>query len=97
MKVWDEFSVQMRSKTKNLGVWARDQARDLGSAGMRQVERQDLSIERRRLIKEVGEQVVLRMIVDERKTVRRDSPELSGLLDRIEQIDERLKTLDQVV
>ncbi len=94
MKVWDEFSTQMRSTTRNLSGWARDQARDLGSAGMRQVERQDLAMERRRLVKEVGEQVVLRMTVDQRKTVRRDSPEIAVLLDRIEQIDERLAALN---
>lgn len=90
MKVWEELSEEMREKTKNLGTWAQKQAKELGAAGLRTVERQELVLERRRLVRNLGDEVVRRMLQEEKKTIRRDSPEIAEILDQIANIDLRL-------
>jgi hypothetical protein len=90
MKVWDELSEEMREKTKHLGTWAQKQAKELSAAGIRTMERQELTLERKRLVRNLGDQVVQRMLKEEKKTIHRDSPEISDILDQIASIDLRL-------
>ena len=93
MKIWDELNHNLRKSTKTWVDWARTHAQDIGEAGMRHIERQDLLSERKSLVHQVGELVTSRMLIEEKKTVRHDTPGMPELLERLGAIDERLDEL----
>lgn len=93
MKRWEELSEDVRATGKQLGNWATQKAQELGTAGMQQVEQYDLRTERKALVRQAGEVMVRRLVDEEKKTIRRDSPEITEILDRVVQIDRRLAEL----
>lgn len=95
MKIWDELNENFKGQTRNWVGWARKHAQELGEVGMRHVERQDLLGERRREIAHLGEQVANRFILEDKKSIRIDSPGIADTLDRIRAIDRRLQELQE--
>lgn len=60
---------------------------------MRHLERQDLLSERKALTQRLGELVADRFLIEEKKTIRPDSPGFSEVLERVRVIDQRLVEL----
>ena len=93
MNVWDDLNKNIKSSSKQWLSWAKQHAREIGDAGIRHIERQDLLAERRQLVRRLGEEVVNRFIVEDKKTLRADTADIAEVLDRIRTIDERLVEL----
>ncbi|MDA3951546.1 MAG: hypothetical protein PF508_20225 [Spirochaeta sp.] len=93
MNVWDDLNRNISKTSQQWLSWAKQHAQELGDAGVRHVERQDLLSERKQLVHRIGDEVVNRFLVAEKKTLRPDSPEIAEHVERIRTIDERLSEL----
>lgn len=93
MKIWDEVNENLKDSTRTWMDWARRHAQELGDAGIRHVERQDLLSERRRDVARLGELVCNRFILEDKKTVRSDSPGVAEIVERLRMIEARLEQL----
>lgn len=93
MKIWDELNENLKDSTKAWMDWARRHAQELGDAGLRHVERQDLLSERRRSIAQLGELVANRLLLEDKKMVRADSPAIAEIIARLRTIETRLEQL----
>ncbi len=93
MSIWNELNENLRESSRQWLEWAKQHAQDIGDAGMRHIERQDLLSERKQLLQRLGEAVADRFLVEDKKTVRHDTPSVGPLLERISAIDERLAVL----
>ncbi len=94
MNVWDEIQQNVSKRSREWLSWAKQHAQEIGEAGVRHIERQDLLSERKQLVHRIGEEVVNRFLVEDKKTIRQDSPEIREQLERIHMIDTRLSTLE---
>ncbi|MEX2445495.1 MAG: hypothetical protein WD492_17995 [Alkalispirochaeta sp.] len=93
MSIWNELNENVRQSSRQWLDWAKQHAQDLGDAGMRHIERQDLLSERKQLLQRLGEATADRFLVEDKKTVRHDTPGVKEILERISAIDERLTVL----
>ncbi|TVR70511.1 MAG: hypothetical protein EA427_05720 [Spirochaetaceae bacterium] len=93
MKIWDELNDNLKDSTRTWMEWARRHAQELGDAGLRHVERQDLLSERRRSVALLGEVVANRFILEDKKMVRADSPGVAEIIERLRKIESRLEHL----
>lgn len=93
MNVWDDLNRNISKTSQQWVSWAKQHAQELGDAGVRHIERQDLLSERKQLVHRIGEEVVNRFLVAEKKTLRVDSPEIEEPVERIRRIDARLAEL----
>lgn len=93
MAFWDELNSGLRTSTRQWVDWAKRHAQDVGEAGVRHVERQDLLRERRQVVQQLGEYTAARFLVEDRKTIRVDAAEVREMLDRLRPIEERLAEL----
>lgn len=93
MSIWNELNENLRHSSRQWLDWAKQHAQDIGDASMRHIERQDLLSERKQLLQRLGEATADRFLVEDKKTVRHDSPGVRELLERISAIDERLTIL----
>ncbi len=93
MSIWNELNENLRHSSRQWLDWAKQHAQDIGDAGMRHIERQDLLSERKQLLLRLGEATADRFLVEDKKTIRPDSPGVREILERISAIDERLVVL----
>ena len=93
MSIWNELNENLRHSSRQWLDWAKQHAQDIGDAGMRHIERQDLLSERKQLLHRLGEATADRFLVEDKKTIRHDSPGVQEILERISAIDERLTVL----
>jgi hypothetical protein len=93
MSVWNDLNDNLKQTSRQWLDWAKQHAQEVGEAGIRHIERQDLLSERKQIVHRVGEAIVDRFLVEEKKTVRSDSPGVGDLLERITRIDDRLQEL----
>lgn len=93
MSIWNELNENLRHSSRQWLDWAKQHAQDIGDAGMRHIERQDLLSERKQLLQRLGEATADRFLVEDKKTIRHDSPGVREILERIAAIDERLTVL----
>jgi hypothetical protein len=96
MNVWDDLQQNFSKRSREWLSWAKQHAQEIGEAGVRHVERQDLLSERKQLVKRIGEEVTNRFLLKEMKTVRADSPEIKETILRIQTIDDRLAMLASI-
>jgi hypothetical protein len=94
MNVWDDLNRNISKTSQQWLSWAKQHAHELGDAGIRHIERQDLLSERKQLVHRIGEEVVNRFLVAEKKTLRADSPEIEEHVERVRRIDARLAELE---
>lgn len=90
MGIWNDLNRNLKESSREWVDWARQHAHEIGEAGLRHIERQDLLAERKQLLHRVGETVADRFLVENKKTLRRDSPGVAELLERVEAINTRL-------
>lgn len=95
MKIWEELNENVKKSTKSWASWARQHAQEIGEAGMRHIERQDLLTERRQLHQRLGSLVATRFIVEEKKTLRAETGDVQPLLERLSAIEARLTVLEE--
>lgn len=95
MGLWDNVPEHVRRSTGDFLAKVRTQAQEFGDASMRHLERQDLLRERRQIAGRLGEHVLNRLVVEERKTLRADSSDIEPLVERVREIDSRLGELDE--
>ena len=95
MKIWDELNDNLKDSTRTWMDWARRHAQELGDVGLRHVERQDLLSERKRAVNRLGEVIANRFILEDKKTVRIDSPGIAEIVDRLRVIEDRLQQLQR--
>jgi predicted secreted Zn-dependent protease len=95
MKLWNDLNENLKKNTRHWLEWAKNNAREMSDAGLRQVERRDLLSERKQLAHQVGDVVVDRFIAEDKKTVRSDMAGVSEHLERIRAIDARLDELSR--
>jgi len=93
MNVWDDLNKNLARTSRQWVSWAKQHAQELGDTGLRHIERQDLLGERKQLIQRIGEEVVNRFLVEEKKTLRSDTGEIEPQLQRVRTIDARLAEL----
>ncbi|MFP4210017.1 MAG: hypothetical protein ACLFR8_02145 [Alkalispirochaeta sp.] len=93
MNVWDDLNKNAAKTSRQWVSWAKQHAQEIGDAGLRHIERQDLLGERKQLIQRIGEEVANRFLVEEKKTLRSDAGEIEAHLQRIRVIDARLEEL----
>lgn len=93
MSIWNELNENLRHSSRQWLDWAKQHAQDIGDAGIRHIERQDLLSERKQLLQRLGEATADRFLVEDKKTIRQDSPGVREILERISAIDERLTVL----
>lgn len=93
MGIWNDLNENLRESSKTWVDWAKRHAHDLGETSMRHLERQDLLSERKALMQRLGELVADRFLIEEKKTLRPDSPGFAEVLERVQVIDQRLAEL----
>ena len=93
MNVWDDLQENFSKRSREWLSWAKQHAQEIGEAGVRHIERQDLLSERKQLVHRVGEDAVNRFLLEEKKTIRADTAGIAEHLERIRKIDERLGVL----
>ena len=93
MGIWNELNENLRQSSKQWLDWARQHAQEIGDAGMRHIERQDLLSERKQLLQRLGELVADRFLIEGKKTLRQDSPGVGDIMERLTVIDDRLSEL----
>lgn len=93
MSIWNELNENLRESSRQWLEWAKQHAQDIGDTGMRHIERQDLLSERKQLLQRLGDVTADRFLVEHKKTIRRDSPGVEEIIDRVSTIDERLTVL----
>ena len=93
MSVWNDLNRNFSKKSKKWISWAKQHAQEIGEAGVRHIERQDLLSERKNLIRRIGEEVTNRFLIEEKKTLCADSAAMADILGRISAIDRRLEEL----
>ncbi len=93
MNVWDDLQQNFSKRSREWLSWAKQHAQEIGDAGVRHIERQDLLSERRQLVHRIGDDAVNRFLLEEKKTLRADSAGIVEHLERIRKIDERLDEL----
>jgi hypothetical protein len=93
MSIWNELNENLRQSSRQWLDWAKHHAQDIGDAGMRHIERQDLLSERKQLLQRLGEVTADRFLVEDKKTIRHDTAGVREILERISAIDERLSVL----
>lgn len=94
MNVWDSVGENVKRSTRQWVSWAREHAREIGDAGIRHIERQDLLSERQKLYGLLGEMVARKFILEDQKTLRPGSPGIDELLERIGKVNSRLEELE---
>ena len=93
MSMWDELNETLRDSTRRMLDRARQRAQDVGEVSMRHLERQDLLAERKEILAQLGQIVADRFILEDKKTVRADTPAIAPCIERVREIDLRLQEL----
>lgn len=93
MSVWDELNQNISDTSRKWLTWAKQHAQEIGDAGVRHIERQDLLSERKNLVQRIGEEVTNRFLIEQKKTLRADTADIAEILTRISVIDARLDAL----
>jgi len=93
MSLWEGLGENVSRSTRTWVAWAKKHARDIGDAGMRHIERQDLLAEKQKAINSLGARVAERFEDAGAKSVTRSTPGVAELLAHIDSIDERLAEL----
>lgn len=92
--MWNSIGGDVKRSTLQWLEWAKTHAHEIGDAGIRHLERQDLLAERNKVHTALGERVAKKFLEQDQKTIRIGTPEVAELLERIRLIRFRLAELD---